>query len=276
MAGIDLHTHSTASDGALSPRELVVSAIARGLDVIAITDHDTIDGCVEGVASAIGGQLLVLPGLELSVNHEGHGLHLLCYGFDIDAPRLATHLRAMKDAREERAREIVSRLNKGGTMVPWHDVQNLAHGSIGRPHIARALVELGHARDVRDAFARFIGEGRPAYVPSGHLVVSDAVELVRSAGGEVAIAHPLLPARPLDLEKLMPPLLDAGLTGLEVYHSEHDAASTQRLHRLAVTNGMWECGGSDFHGPGKPNAMLGSVQVPRHVLTRGPFAGLTG
>jgi predicted metal-dependent phosphoesterase TrpH len=124
---------------------------------------------------------------------------------------------------------------------------------------------------VSDAFARFIGEGRPAYLPSGRLSVAEAISLVREAGGEVALAHPLLPAKPLDLARLLPELRDAGLTGIEVYHSDHDAAATARLRRLADSQGLWWTGGSDFHGPSKPDAQLGAVPVPPDVLDQGPF-----
>ncbi len=148
----------------------------------------------------------------------------------------------------------------------------IGQGAVGRPHIARALVEAGHARDVSDAFDRLIGEGRPAYLPSGRMSIEDAIRLVREAGGEVALAHSQLPARPLDLAHVLPPLREAGLTGLEVYHSEHDAAATEMLRRVASREGLWWCGGSDFHGPTKPHARLGGVTAPPSVLEQGPFS----
>jgi predicted metal-dependent phosphoesterase TrpH len=268
---IDLHAHSTASDGTLTPAELVRLALERGVEVLAVTDHDTVAGVVPALEAAAGTGLRVLPGVELSALYRGGGLHLLGYGFDPAASGLGVRLRALSMGREERARAILRLLAKLGAPLSWDRVAVLAQGAVGRPHIARALVAAGYARDVSDAFHRFIGEGRPAYLPSGRLCVAEAISLVREAGGEVALAHPLLPARPLDLVRLLPELRDAGLTGIEVYHSEHDAAATARLRRLVDTEGLWWTGGSDFHGPSKPDAQLGAVPVPPDVLDQGPF-----
>ena len=267
----DLHTHTTASDGTLTPAELVRLALDRGLEVLAVTDHDTVAGVAPAIEAAAGTGLRVLPGVELSALYSGGGLHLLGYGFDPGAGGLDVRLRALTMGREERARAILRLLAALGAPLSWDRVAALAEGAVGRPHIARALVAAGYARDVSDAFARFIGEGRPAYLPSGRLSVAEAVSLVREAGGEVALAHPLLPARPLDLARLLPELRDAGLTGIEVYHAEHDAAATELLRRLADSQGLWWTGGSDFHGPSKPDAQLGAVPVPPDVLDQGPF-----
>jgi predicted metal-dependent phosphoesterase TrpH len=267
----DLHTHTTASDGALTPAELVRLALERGLEVLAVTDHDTVAGVAPAIEAAAGTGLRVLPGVELSALYSGGGLHLLGYGFDPAAGGLDVRLRALTMGREERARAILHLLAELGVPLSWDRVAALARGAVGRPHIARALVMAGYARDVSDAFTRFIGEGRPAYLPSGRLSVAEAISLVREAGGEVALAHPLLPARPLDLDRLLPELRDAGLTGIEVYHSDHDAAATARLRRLADSQGLWWTGGSDFHGPSKPDAQLGAVPVPPEVLDQGPF-----
>jgi predicted metal-dependent phosphoesterase TrpH len=135
----------------------------------------------------------------------------------------------------------------------------------------RALVEAQHARDVPDAFARFIGEGCPAYLPSGRMTAEDAIGLVRDAGGEVALAHALIPKRHVDLDAVIPELREAGLSGLEVYHTEHDPAATDRLRRLAKAEGLWWTSGSDFHGPTKPHACIGAVDLPPEVLEQGPF-----
>jgi 3',5'-nucleoside bisphosphate phosphatase len=267
----DLHTHTTASDGTLTPAELVRRALEGGLEVLAVTDHDTVAGVAPAIEAAAGTGLRVLPGVELSALYSGGGLHLLGYGFDPAAGGMDVRLRALTMGREERARAILRLLAEVGAPLSWDRVAVLARGAVGRPHIARALVAAGYARDVSDAFARFIGEGRPAYLPSGRLSVAEAISLVREAGGEVALAHPLLPARPLDLARLLPELRDAGLTGIEVYHSEHDAATTARLRRLADSQGLWWTGGSDFHGPSKPDAQLGAVPVPPEVLDQGPF-----
>ena len=267
----DLHTHTTASDGTLTPAELVRAALDAGVEALAVTDHDTVAGVAPAIEAAIGTGLRVLPGVELGALSSAGSLHLLGYGFDPAAGGLDVRLRALSMGREERARAILRLLAELGTPISWDRVAALARGVVGRPHIARALVEAGYARDVSDAFTRFIGEGCPAYLPSGRLSVAEAIALVREAGGEVALAHPLLPATPLDLDRLLPELRDAGLTGIEVYHSEHDVAATERLRRLADSQGLWWTGGSDFHGPSKPNAQLGAVPVPLDVLDQGPF-----
>ena len=269
---IDLHTHTTASDGSLTPSELVRAALDADLDIIAVTDHDTLEGIEPVMAAAAGTPLRVLPGVELSALFEGHSLHLLGYGFDLSNAVFRTKLRACSLGREERAQAILEILAGLGAPLSWERVTEIGQGAVGRPHIARALVEAGHARDISDAFDRLIGEGRPAYLPSGRMSIDDAIRLVRDAGGAVALAHSQLPERPLDLAHVLPPLRAAGLTGLEVYHSEHDVAATERLRRLAAHEGLWWCGGSDFHGPTKPRACLGGVVVPPRVLEQGPFA----
>lgn len=268
---VDLHTHTTASDGSLAPRELVRVACEAGLTVIAVTDHDTVAGIPPALEAAAGTGLRVLPGLELSATHDGRGVHLLAYGFDLHAPGLVARLSALSGKRAERGRAMIDILAGLGAPLSWERVQEIGRGTIGRPHIARALVEAGHARDIADAFRRFIGEGRPAYLPSSRLTVQEAVEIVRAAGGQVALAHALLPGRPLDVETLAPSLRAAGLSGIEVYHSEHTAEAAVRLRRLAADEELWWCGGSDFHGPDKPRALLGSVAVPPAVLEQGPF-----
>jgi 3',5'-nucleoside bisphosphate phosphatase len=255
----------------LTPVELVRLALDRGLEVLAVTDHDTVAGVAPAIEAAAASGLRVLLGVELSALYSGGGLHLLGYGFDPAAGGLDVRLRTLTMGREERARAILRLLAELGVPLSWDRVAALAQGAVGRPHIARALVAAGYARDMSDAFARFIGEGRPAYLPSGRLSVAEAISLVREAGGEVALAHPLLPAKPLDLARLLPELRDAGLTGIEVYHSEHDADATARLRRLADSQGLWWTGGSDFHGPSKPDAQLGAVPVPPEVLDQGPF-----
>lgn len=268
---IDLHMHTSASDGALTPVQLVEAALERGLDVISVTDHDTLGGMLPAMAAAEGTDLRVLPGVELSGLYEGHSLHLLAYGFDADSEELAVRLRSLSMGREERAKLIVELLAKMGAPISWERIKELGKNTIARPHIARVLIETGHARDVPDAFGRFIGEGCPAYLPSARLTVQEAIALVREAGGEVALGHPLIKGRELDVPAVLPALREVGLTGIEVYHSEHDAAATAYLRELAASESLWWCGGSDFHGPTKPQAPLGGVDVPAEVLEQGPF-----
>lgn len=271
---IDLHAHTTASDGSAAPAELVQLALEGGLDVLAVTDHDTVAGIAPAREAARGTPLRVLPGIEVSALYGGHSIHLLGYGVDDASPALTTRLRALSLGREERARAIVDALAAADTPIPWARVTALGQGSVGRPHIARVLVEEGHARDVSDAFKRFIGEGCPAYLPSARMGVDEAIGLVRDAGGQVALAHAGLLNPTVDLDALLDALCAAGLTGLEVYHSRHDAATTARLRRVAGERGLWWSGGSDFHGPTKPDAILGGVALPPDVLAQGPFPAL--
>jgi predicted metal-dependent phosphoesterase TrpH len=267
----DLHTHTTASDGTLTPAALVQAALEQRLELLAITDHDTVAGIAPARDAAAGTPLRILPGIEVSVLHEGHSVHLLGYGLDPESKTLHTRLGGLKLGREERARRIVALLAEHGTPIPWERVAELGRGAIGRPHIARVLIEQGYARDIPDAFDRFIGPGCPAYLPSGRLDPSEAVALIRDAGGEAALAHAMLLDDDVDLDALLDLLQAVGATGLEVYHTEHDAAARQRLRRIAEERGLWWCGGSDFHGPSKPRAHLGGVAVPLDVLQQGPF-----
>lgn len=268
---IDLHTHTNCSDGSLPPEQLVSAALGAGLDVIAITDHDTLAALSPAMEAARGTRLRVLPGVEVSALYEGHSLHLLAYGFALPATGLAARLKAITMGREERARAMLERLAALGAPLSWQRLTQIGRGTMARPHIARALVEAGHARDVADAFERWIGTGSPAYIPSGRLPAAQAIAAIREAGGQAALAHPLLPARPLDLATALPVLRAAGLSGIEVYHSEHDAATTARLRMLAAGEGLWWCGGSDYHGPSKPHVRLGGVTMPPEVLEQGPF-----
>ncbi len=270
---IDLHTHTTASDGTLTPAELVYAARRDGVDVIAITDHDTVAGIASAREAAAGTGLRVLAGVELAARRQRYGLHLLAYGIDPTDGTLAARLHELATLREERVRNMLELLRGLGVAVRWEQVAALARGTVGRPHVAQALVEAGYARDTGDAFARYIGNGSPAYLPSARLTVAEAVALAGDAGGAVALAHPLLSLSRRALVALLPALRAAGLTGLEVYHSEHDAAAVRYLRELAAEQRMWWTGGSDFHGAAKPDVRLGGVAIPPEVLAQGPFQG---
>ena len=267
---VDLHSHTTASDGSLRPSDLVERAAAAGINVLGLTDHDTLAGLDEATQSAARCGVRLIPGLELSVLHHGRTLHFLCYGFDALSPAL-DRLTSMVDSRTARARCIVEDLAALGAPVSWTRVRELAGGAIGRPHIAAALVEAGHARDIADAFDRYLGEGQAAYRDAGRLDPAEAIRFVREAGGEAALAHPLSPRSKLDLDRILPELLEAGLTGIEVYHPDHDRSATTRLERVAEDQNLWWCGGSDFHGTPKPHIALGSTLVDESVLQQGPF-----
>lgn len=273
MGRIDLHAHTTASDGLLSPAALVHMAVERGVDVLAVTDHDTFIGLQEAsrVVQQEGLALRVVSGIELSALYGDHNVHLLGYGLDPTSTKLTAQLRLLTAHREERAKAMLVKLAAMGAPIPWERVKELGGDNVARPHIARVLVERGHARTMNDAFNRFIGDGSPAYLPSSKFTPAAAIALVRDEGGEVALAHPGLLHPDFTLDNVLDDLQQAGLSGLEVYHSTHSAALSSKLRAIAAQRGLWWSGGSDFHGPTKPEALLGAVDVPDAVLRQGPF-----
>jgi hypothetical protein len=201
---------------------------------------------------------------------------LLAYGIDDRSSALRGALADRVELRAERARRIVHRLADHGITVPWDLIACQTTGAIGRPHIARALVQQGHADSVTEAFVRWIGLDAPGYVPAPPFSASEAVKLARDAGGEVALAHPLRGKRRPPLATAIPSLIAAGVTGLEVYYSEHSAADASMLRAVAGQNRLWWCGGSDFHGANKPQIDIGCADVPPGVLQQGPFQAVAG
>ncbi|CAM5386496.1 phosphatase [Streptomyces tanashiensis] len=250
---IDLHTHSTASDGTDSPAELVRNAAAAGLDVVALTDHDTTRGHAEAVAALPEGLTLV-TGAELSCRMDGIGLHMLAYLFDPEEPALLAERELVRDDRVPRARGMVAKLQELGVPVTWEQVARIAgDGSVGRPHVAEALVELGVVPDVSGAFTpEWLADGGRAYVEKHELDPVDAIRLVKAAGGVTVFAHPLAVKRGQVLpEASIARLAEAGLDGIEVDHMDHDEATRARLRGLAKELGLLATGSSDYHGSRK-------------------------
>ncbi|MEV7238116.1 PHP domain-containing protein [Streptomyces sp. NPDC051020] len=250
---IDLHTHSTASDGTDSPAELVRNAAAAGLDVVALTDHDTARGHAEAIAALPEGLTLV-TGAELSCRVDGVGLHMLAYLFDPDEPELARERELVRDDRVPRAQTMVRKLQELGVPVEWQQVARIAgDGSVGRPHIATALVELGVVETVSDAFTpEWLADGGRAYVRKHELDPFDAIRLVKAAGGVTVFAHPLAVKRgEVVPEAAIARLADAGLDGIEVDHMDHDEPTRSRLRGLAKELGLLATGSSDYHGSRK-------------------------
>ncbi|WP_053640909.1 MULTISPECIES: PHP domain-containing protein [unclassified Streptomyces] len=250
---IDLHTHSTASDGTDSPAELVRNAAAAGLDVVALTDHDTTRGHAEAIAALPEGLTLV-TGAELSCRVDGIGLHMLAYLFDPEEPALLAERELVRDDRVPRARAMVGRLRDLGVPVTWEQVARIAgDGSVGRPHVAEALVELGVVPDVSGAFTpEWLADGGRAYVGKHELDPVEAIRLVKAAGGVTVFAHPLAVKRGQVLpEASIARLAEAGLDGIEVDHMDHDEATRARLRGLAKELGLLATGSSDYHGSRK-------------------------
>ncbi|WP_411108281.1 PHP domain-containing protein [Streptomyces sp. c-19] len=250
---IDLHTHSTASDGTDSPAELVRNAAAAGLDVVALTDHDTTRGHAEAIEALPEGLTLV-TGAELSCRIDGIGLHMLAYLFDPLEPALLAERELVRDDRVPRARTMVGKLQELGVAVTWEQVARIAgDGSVGRPHIAEALVELGVVPDVSGAFTpEWLADGGRAYAEKHELDPVDAIRLVKAAGGVTVFAHPLAVKRGQVLpEASIARLAEAGLDGIEVDHMDHDEATRARLRGLAKELGLLTTGSSDYHGSRK-------------------------
>jgi hypothetical protein len=246
----DLHSHSSVSDGTTPPSDVMARAAAAGLDVIALTDHDTVAGHAEAAAALPAG-LALLPGMELSCRLQGHSVHLLSYLFDPASPELAAELATIRDSRVSRAREMVRRLAARGYPVTWEQVEAIADGGVvGRPHIARALAAAGLVPTPADAFSpEWIGPGGPAYVARYALDPVRAVTLVRAAGGVTVLAHPRGASRGWPIpDEVIGQMAAAGLTGVEVNHPQQDEAARERLRALAGSLGLVPSGGSDDHG----------------------------
>ena len=259
MAGkIDLHTHTTASDGSLAPHELVEKALSMGFRAIAITDHDTVDGVSPACVRAKDTLLAVIPGIELGAEHPGE-LHILGLGIDVGNVPLLTILSALRDGRRERNRRMADKLARLGLPISWTEVSMGRQGSaIGRAHIARVLVQKGVVKDMAGAFEKYIGEGRPAYVPRFRLTPKQAVELIGFAGGVSVLAHPVqLGLDEPSLFALCRSLREYGLWGIEAFHPLHDPAQRATYIRFAGRLGLVVTGGSDFHGDNKPGVELG-------------------
>lgn len=250
---IDLHTHSTASDGTDTPVELVLGAAAAGLDVVALTDHDTTRGHAEAIAALPEGVTLV-TGAELSCRLDGVSLHLLAYLFDADEPELLRERELVRDDRVPRAQAMVARLQELGVPIEWAQVARIAgEGSVGRPHIATALVELGVVPTVSDAFTpQWIADGGRAHITKHELDPFKAIRLVKAAGGVTVFAHPLAVKRGNTVpEAAIADLAAYGLDGIEIDHMDHDEATRAHLRVLAADLGLLPTGSSDYHGSRK-------------------------
>ncbi|GGZ75277.1 PHP domain-containing protein [Streptomyces echinoruber] len=261
---IDLHTHSTASDGTDTPAELVRNAAAAGLDVVALTDHDTTRGHAEAVAALPEGLTLV-PGAELSCRVDGISMHMLAYLFDPEEPALLAERELVRDDRVPRAQRMIAKLNELGVPVTWEQVQRIAgDGSVGRPHIASALVELGVVPTVSDAFTEeWLADGGRAHVAKHETDPFEALRLIKGAGGVAVFAHPGAGKRGRTVpESVIAELAAAGLDGIEVDHMDHDAGTRARLRGLAGELGLLVTGSSDYHGSRKTVALGASTTDP--------------
>ena len=260
---IDLHTHTTASDGALEPRALVERAYRLGIRTLSVTDHDTVAGVSEAAAEAAARGMEFLPGIEITAVHDRRDVHLLAYFLDPEPAGLTAFLERQRQDRSRRAREMSARLAALGAPI---DIEDLIAGAeaagtaVARPTVARALLDAGHVTSLQQAFDRWLADGRAAYVPRIGATPAAVVRLVMQAGGVAGLAHPGL----LRKDELIPDLAVAGLGAIEVYHSDHDAGAQARYLRLAERYDLAVSGGSDFHGDDHPRARcFGRVGLPR-------------
>jgi 3',5'-nucleoside bisphosphate phosphatase len=261
MGGIDLHTHTSLSDGTFAPAELVDEAGARGLEVVAITDHDTTDGLDAARSAGERVGVEVVPGVEFSAEHLGNSVHVLCYWMDPSNPELCEELRRLQLERFHRGEAMVSKLQALGYPIAFGRVREIAGAdNIVRPHIAQALVEAGVVATEEEAFDRLIGDDGPAYVPKHALDPIDALQLIRGAGGVCVLAHPgMWTAESSVPDELIEAMAGAGMTGLEVDHSDHTPERRKYYAGVAKRLGLVATGGSDCHGTRYQPIRLGSV-----------------
>jgi len=259
----DLHLHSHFSDGTYSPEEVVSHAQKHGLAALALTDHDTIEGCVRAAQACAAAGIEFIAGTELTAEQEGNELHLLGYLVDIDNPRLLAETAKFQMVRQNRIREIVARLNQAKVALDAEEVFALANcRAPGRPHVARALVQAGLCSSLDEAFERFLRRNRPAWVPKFKMSAADAIELIHHARGMAVLAHPGLNR----FDEVIPDMVDAGLDGIECFHSKHSTSTAEHYLELADRFHLLVTGGSDCHGMNKGKPLIGTVKLPyQHV-----------
>ena len=259
MKCADLHLHTNFSDGTFSPEELVSYAQRFDLSCIALTDHDTVEGCARAAAACDAAGMEFIPGTELTAEHNDTELHLLGYFVDTKNEKLLAEIARFQVVRQSRIHEMVARINDLGVPLQVESVFALANcKSPGRPHVARALVKAGLVANLDEAFERFLKKNRPAWVPKKKVSALEAVELIHQAGGLAVMAHPGLNRT----DDVIPALVEAGLDGIECFHTKHSTAMSERYLLLAEKYHLLVTGGSDCHGFSKLKPLIGTVKLP--------------
>lgn len=268
MSRVDLHIHSTASDGKFSPEAIIVKAAELGLKVISLTDHDSVDGIIPALKTVkTYPGLTFIPGVEISTDMPDGEAHVLGYFINYTSRELGSTLERFRNSRLRRAQGMVAKLGALGIDIDWPRVQEIAgDGAIGRPHIAQAMLEKGYITSFEEAFKKYIGHGGPAYVEREKVTPEEAVALILRSRGLPVLAHPFTVKEP---ETMVIKLKSAGLVGIEAYYKDNTDAETEATLGLATKYGLIATGGSDFHGIADSNdAMLGSVEVPMEAAER--------
>ncbi|MBL9172804.1 MAG: PHP domain-containing protein [Verrucomicrobiales bacterium] len=260
----DLHLHTFFSDGTYSPEELAGHAAAQALSAVALTDHDSVEGCPRMAAACAARGIEFIPGAELTAELNGREFHILGYWMDVRSPLLQERLTGFQAARRQRIVEMVERLNRRGVALRAEQVFELSNCSApGRPHVARALVAAGCCSSYDDAFDRYLKKGRPGWVPKAAMPAAPTIELIHAAGGVAVLAHPGL----YRADEMIPTLAAAGLDGLECWHTRHSVTSSESYARVAERLGLVPTGGSDCHGMAKGEPLIGRIRLPYDRVT---------
>lgn len=270
---IDLHIHSTFSDGTLRPEQLISLAKAKGLTALALTDHDTMEGVASAVQAGEAAGVEVIPGLEISVVHHGNDMHILAYFSEVEHSGLTAALGELQTAREDRNKKILQKLNDLGISITLGELWNKSRvGQTGRPHIAQVLVEKGVVRNIDEAFLKYLKKGAKAYVSRFVYRAEEAIAMIREAGGVSVLAHPASLDRSLKkVPAVVAELVSYGLGGLECYYPTHSVRMRKTLLALAQEHKLVVTGGSDYHGDIRPGTTLAggkNVRVPAALLVK--------
>jgi predicted metal-dependent phosphoesterase TrpH len=259
MKFADLHLHTNFSDGTFTPEELVLEAQKTGLACIALTDHDSVEGCARAATAAAAVHMEFIPGTELTAEHDDTELHVLGYFLDTHNEKLLAEIAKFQAVRQDRIHQMVAHINALGVPLQAESVFALANcKSPGRPHVARAMIKAGLVKNLDEAFERFLKKGRPAWVPKSKISALDAIELIHQAGGLAVMAHPGLNRT----DEIIPALVEIGLDGIECFHTKHSTATAGRYLEIADKYHLLITGGSDCHGFSKNKPLIGTVKLP--------------
>jgi predicted metal-dependent phosphoesterase TrpH len=261
----DLHLHTTFSDGTFTPEELAARAHEHQFQAVALTDHDSLEGCPRMASACAAHGIEFIPGAELTAEHKGQEVHILGYWLDAGSPALQSRLAGFQAVRSQRIRDMVYRLNQRGIALTAESVFEIAQcHSPGRPHVARALVQGGFCKTYDDAFERFLKKGRPGWVSKAKMESTTAIALIHAAGGVAVLAHPGLYRR----DSIIPELAQQGLDGLECWHTKHNAEVSAGYAETAAELNLVATGGSDCHGMSKGQPLIGRVKLPYEQVTQ--------